>query len=210
MKKDNFEIKIEGLKYGSYKREFNDIDYRTAVSIYCETQQKFNRIDCDVVLYRISVDKETGKKFRKIEYKNHIGKDTIIDNKLRKALKIFKEIEEIKKYHRETSYSGTNEFNDVRHVIELGYTNDLTSEECKKIFNSIRDKALIRRYSKSEYELIKDINDDFCHIQIKTKNILDRCRKIRHNSKTTKAINNAAIADKRYKNTLKNILEEYI
>jgi hypothetical protein len=210
MKKDNFEIKIEGLKYGSYSKELNDIDYRTAVKIYCETQQKFKGIDCDVILYRVSIDSETGKKTRKLEYKNHIGQNTIIDNKLRQVLKIFKEIEDIKQFHRETSYTGTNEFNDVRHVIELGHTNDLSPEECKKIFNSIRDKALVRRHSKSEYELIKEINDEFGHIQIKTKNVLDKCRKIRHNSKTAKAINNAAVADEKYKNTLQLLLKEYI
>lgn len=56
----------------------------------------------------------------------------------------------------------------------------------------------------------KELNDEFGHIQIKTKNVLDKCRKIRHNSKTAKAINNAAVADEKYKNTLQSLLKEYI
>lgn len=206
MKKDNFEVKVEGLVYGKYRKELPSTDYRTALKTYSETQEKFKNVNCEVVLHRVDVS-DNGKKNRKVEYKNRLGNEYLLETKLKKILKIFKEIDEIKEYHRTTSNLGTEEFNNVRHVIELGETENLSPEDCKKIFDKIQDKAIVRRFSKAEYDNFKDFRDELEHIKTRTNNLLAKCKKKRHNNTTSKAIHNAELADLRYKETIETLLK---
>ena len=56
-----FNEEVEGLKYGKVRKEFNNIDYKTALDLYKETQSRFKKIQCEVVLNRVEVNDETGK-----------------------------------------------------------------------------------------------------------------------------------------------------
>ena len=75
---DHYEIKIEGLKYGKIRKEF-DAEYKQAISAYKGVQKAFKDVPCEIILNRVNI-KDTGKKERKIEYKNYLGKDYVLEN----------------------------------------------------------------------------------------------------------------------------------
>lgn len=205
MKKDNFEIKVNGLTYGKYKKQFKDMDYKTAVKTYKETQDKFKNINCEVVLNKVDV--KNGKEEQKLLYRNKTSNEYLIETKLKKIMKIFKEIEDVKDYHREMSSSGTEDFNNVRHVIELGEADSLSPEDCKKIFHNIQDKAIVRRFSKTEYETYKDFREEIDHLKNRTANLLDKYKKRRYLNSTEKAVQNSNKANDKYRESLNSLLK---
>ena len=206
MKKDNFEIKVNGLTYGKYRKELSNTDYRTAVKTYTETQDKFKNINCEVVLNKVDVS-DNGKENSKLLYKNKTSNEYLVETKLKKIMKIFKEIEEIKDFHRQMSNSGTEDFNNVRHVIEMGETESLSPEDCKRIFHNIQEKAIVRRFSKTEYETYKDFREEIDHLQNRTANLLDKYKKRRYLNSTDKAVQNSNKANEKYRDSLKALLE---
>lgn len=202
-----YEINVENLKYGKVKKEYKDIDYRTAVALYVDTQKRFKKVQCDIVLNEVNVNEETGKKNRKIQYKNTLGKEFSLEKKLLELQKLVEEIQIIKDYHFSKSQSGTNDFNDVRHAIEIGAANDLTPEQCKNIFVGINDSATIRRASLLEADKIKACSNALNSIKVNVNKCLDECKKCEQRSSTTKAKENAKIADEMYVNTLLSLCE---
>lgn len=207
MSNKHFEIKVEGLKYGKVRKEFNNIDYKTALNLYKETQSRFKKIQCEVVLNRVEVNDETGKKTRKVEYKNYLGKEYSLEAKLEELVKIINEIQEIKSYHEEKSYEGTSDFNDVRHAIENGTAMNLTPEQCKQVFMGISDKAAVRRASKLEMNKYKACAVPLNNIKCQLNKCLDECKKIDKNASTEKAKENAKVSDEKYLNTLLELCE---
>lgn len=201
-----FEIKIEGLKYGKVQKKLKDTDYKTAVKEYKNTQKKFNKVQCDVVLNEIKVEKD-GKKKRKVQYKNTLGKNFSLELKFKELLKIIEEIKEIKKYHKEKSQEGTHDFNDIRHAIEIGAAEFLSPEQCKDVFMNISDKAAIRRASKLEMEKLKTCNTAISIIETQINKSLLDCHKIESSALSPKAKENAKIADEKYVQTLLSLCE---
>ena len=207
MSNKHFEIKVEGLKYGKVRKEFNNIDYKTALALYKETQSRFNKIQCEVVLNRVEINDETGKKTRKMEYKNYLGKKYSLEAKLEELVKLINEIQEIKSYHEEKSYEGTSDFNEIRHAIEIGAAINLSPEQCKQVFTSISDKAAVRRASKLEMDKYKTCASPLNNIKCQLNKCLDECKKIDKSASTEKAKENARLSDEKYINTLLELCE---
>ena len=146
-----FEIKVEGLKYGKVRKELLT-DYRSAVSEYVDIQRKFAKVNCEVSLSEVQICPESGKKERKLQYKNYLGKKYSLEDKLKQVSELIAEIQDMQEYHKVTSYEGTSDFNDVRHAIENGMAQNLTPKQCKEVFLAIGEKAAIRRASKAELD----------------------------------------------------------
>lgn len=204
MQDKHFEIQVEGLKYGKVRKELRDMDYKTAVAEYVDLQKRFKKVKCEVILNEVNVS-ETGKKIRKVQYKNYLGKTHSIEDKLNKIAKLMEEIQEIKEYHNEKAYDGTSDFNDIRHAIEIGEANELTPEQCKNVFVSIGDKAAIRRASLAELEKYKACASSLNNIKCQINKCLDDCKKIDKLKVTDKAKQNAILYDKKYVDTLMSL-----
>lgn len=197
MDNKHFEIRIEGLKYGKVRKELKNIDYKTAVSNYIETQKKFKKVKCEVILNEVNVE-DNGKKTRKLQYRNMLGNNFSIEEKINQIFELIEELTKIKEYHNEMSYTGTSDFNDIRHAIELGEANDLTPEQCKNVFTNISEKAAIRRASLLELEKYKACSSALNNIKCQLNKCVDECKKIEKNKNTAKAKQNAEIYDKKY------------
>ena len=201
-----FEIKVEGLKYGKVKKELVT-DYKSAVSEYVDIQRKFAKINCEVTLNEVKIN-PSGKKERKLQYRNYLGKDYALEEKLRQLAILISEIQEIQEYHKATSYEGTSDFNDVRHAIENGMAQHLTPEQCKEVFLTIGERAAIRRASKIEMEKFKANAHALNNIKCQINKCLDTCKKIEVNASTEKARENAKASDQKYLDTLLELCNE--
>lgn len=196
----HYEIKIEGLKYGKIRKEF-EAEYKQALTAYNDIQKTFKNVPCEIILNRINI-KDTGKKERKLEYKNYLGKDYVVENKLNDLLKVLSDIKDLKLYHANKMAEGNDDFLKIRHAIELGAANELSPEDCKTVFNNLNDKAAIRRSSKLEYQKLKACTDALNVIATQITKCLNECMKIDKNMSTEKAKFNAELADEEYIKTL--------
>lgn len=201
-----YEIKVEGLKYGKVKKELVT-DYRSAVSEYVDIQRKFAKINCEVTLNEVKIN-QSGKKERKLQYRNYLGKDYALEEKLRQLAILISEIQEIQEYHKATSYEGTADFNDVRHAIENGMAQHLTPEQCKEVFLTIGERAAIRRASKIEMDKFKANAHALNNIKCQINKCLDTCKKIDISASTEKAKENAKVSDQKYLDTLLELCDE--
>lgn len=197
---DHYEIKIEGLKYGKIRKEF-DAEYKQAISAYRDIQKTFKNVPCEIILNRVNI-KDTGKKERKIEYKNYLGKDYVLENKLNELLDILNSIKDIKIYHMSKMDKGNDDFLKIRHAIEIGAADHLSPEECKTVFNKLNDTAAIRRSSKLEYQKLKACTEALNIISTQITKCFNECARIDKNMSTEKAKANSEIADEEYVKTL--------
>lgn len=202
-----YEIKVEGLKYGKVKKELVT-DYKSAVSEYVDIQRKFAKVNCEVSLSEVQICPESGKKERKLQYKNYLGKKYSLEDKLKQVSELIAEIQDMQEYHKVTSYEGTSDFNDVRHAIEKGMAQHLTPEQCKEVFLTIGERAAIRRASKIEMDKFKANAHALNNIKCQINKCLDTCKKIDVSASSEKAKENAKVSDQKYLDTLLELCDE--